>query len=169
MRTADDGGLGERRGTRWWLIAAVVLAPFAMAPLLIAGVAWMLSDPVPAGAADRGAPRPVPCARALAFGGARLPDGARTVGPCETQAGIDRHYSASFRMPRPGVRDWLTRSYPDAGEPESSYCSGGADLCLAAGTDRGGLPPGTDAHAVRVSVVYEDGGTALVRFAAFTM
>jgi hypothetical protein len=147
----------------------VVLAPFAMVPLLIAGVAWMLSDPVPGTAADRGAPRPVPCAEALAFGGARLPDGARAVGPCETRAGIDRHYSASFRMPLPGVRDWLTRSYPGAGEPVASYCSEGADLCLDAGLDRGGLPPGTDAHAVRVNVVYEDGGTALVRFTAFTM
>ncbi|AQS72042.1 hypothetical protein B1H29_17495 [Streptomyces pactum] len=111
----------------------------------------------------------VPCSEALAFGGAGLPDGARPVGECTMQGFQDIHYSASFRMPRTGVQIWPAHTYPAAPAPGTEFCAGAdADLCLDLGYARG-LPDGVDADAVQVRVEYEDAGTALVRFASFTL
>ncbi|MEU8587060.1 hypothetical protein AB0C59_08665 [Streptomyces sp. NPDC048664] len=119
------------------------------------------------------------CADALAFGGARLPEGAYDT-DCSVRAWTDTDHEAGFRMPRAAVRDWLRATYPKA--PPSAYedpCrDGSADLCLSLGFTEGdgdwaGRVPGAagagfGADSVRVDVTYEGPDRALVRFTAFT-
>ncbi|MFG3551367.1 hypothetical protein [Streptomyces sp. NPDC047725] len=153
--------------TRWWLFAALVSLPaLVLLPFLVAFVSIVLSDSeYPLG----GGPEQVPCPEALSFGGAALPAGAAPVGECTRQGWQDVHYGAAFRMPGAQVRGWLAHTYPDAPEPETEFCADdAADLCLGLGYAQG-LPDAVDADAVQVSVVYEKGGTALVRFSAFTV
>ncbi len=114
-----------------------------------------------------GGPKTVPCTEALSFGGAALPDGAQQARVCVEQGRQDVSCSADFRMPRAGVLDWLHHTYPDAPAPETEFCADDADLCLDLNHMKG-LPEGVGADAVQVSGVYEDSGTALVGFAAFT-
>jgi hypothetical protein len=115
-------------------------------------------------------PEKAACAEALRFGGAVLPDGARFVGTCPEQGRQDIEHDASFRMPRAGVRDRPAHTYPDAPAPDTESCTGDTDLCLAldftADPPSGTHPP---ADVVRTGVVFEDAGTALVRFSAFTL
>ncbi|WP_190176431.1 hypothetical protein [Streptomyces naganishii] len=165
-RAERPGAEKAPRGrTRWWLVAAVAVLPaMALLPFLVAFLGMIFSDSeYPLG----GGPKAVSCTRALAFGGAALPDGATPVGGCVEQSWQDVSYSADFRMPRAGVRDWLRRTYPDAPAPETEFCADDADLCLELSCTRG-LPEGVGADAVQVNVTYEDAGTALVDFAAFT-
>ncbi|WP_031482818.1 hypothetical protein [Streptomyces bicolor] len=164
--SGTQGGAERRRGrTRWWVLAAVLALPgLAVAGFVAMVVHWAASDDLfgPTG------PEPVACADALHFGGAELPDGAEPVGVCEVQGFQDIHYSATFRMPRADVGDWLTRTYPDAPAPETGSCGlSDADLCLEVAHPDG--HPAAGAHAVQVSVEYESADTALVRFSAFTM
>ncbi|MFF1326893.1 hypothetical protein [Streptomyces chartreusis] len=164
--SGTQGGAGAAHGrTKWWVVAAITAVPAVLLAGFVAMVAvWVVTDDE----LSRSGPEKVPCADALRFGGAALPDGAQAVGVCEVQGFQDIHYSAAFRMPRADVRDWLTSTYPDAGVPETQFCAGSdVDLCLD--VDLAGHEPPVDAHAVRVDVEYEDGGTALVRFAAFTL
>ncbi|KUO16968.1 hypothetical protein AQJ91_33140 [Streptomyces dysideae] len=127
-------------------------------------VVWVVTDDEARGAGLE----KVPCADALHFGGAELPDGAQVVGACEVQGFQDIHYSAAFRMPRADVRDWLTHTYPDAPAPETEFCGAGdVDLCLD--VDHPGGHPDAGAHVVQVNVEHEGADTALVRFAAFTL
>ncbi|MGC9497630.1 hypothetical protein [Streptomyces sp. WG7] len=158
-----------RGRTGWGLSAALVtLSALVLLPFLVVLVGLVLSESDDRDGGGR-ASGVVPCSEALAFGGATLPDGARPVGTCTLQSFQDTHYSAAFRMPRTGVQNWLAHTYPDASGPETEFCADDdADLCLDPDYTRG-LPDGVDAHAVRVSVVYEDAGTALVRFSAFTV
>ncbi|MCF2129732.1 hypothetical protein L1I79_25370 [Strepomyces sp. STD 3.1] len=155
-------------------MAAVVAVPaLILLPFLIAFVGFVFSesDDRGGGGRDEGGrtSEQVPCSEALAFGGAALPADARPTGACTVQGFQDIHYSAAFRMPCTGVQDWLIHTYPDAPEPGTESCVGAeADLCLDLVHEQG-LPAGVDAHAVRVRVVHEDAGTALVRFTAFTM
>ncbi|MER6917546.1 hypothetical protein [Streptomyces spiralis] len=167
-RAEQPGAGGVPRGrTRWWLVAAVAVLPaMALLPFVVAFVGMAFSDSeYPLG----GGPKAVSCTQALAFGGAALPDGATPVGGCVEQGWQDVSYSADFRMPRAGVRDWLHRTYPDAPAPETESClTDDADLCLEL-SHMQGLPEGVGADVVQVSVTYEDSGTALVGFAAFTI
>ncbi|MFF0793916.1 hypothetical protein [Streptomyces spiralis] len=166
-RAEQPGAGGAPRGrTRWWLVAAVAVLPaMALLPFVVAFVGMALSDSeYPLG----GGPTSVSCAQALAFGGAALPGGGTPVGECVERSWQDVSYSADFRMPRAGVRDWLHHTYPDAPAPETEFCTDDADLCLELSYMKG-LPEGVGADAVQVSVVYQDEGTALVRFAAFTV
>ncbi|MFJ7075586.1 hypothetical protein [Streptomyces sp. NPDC098781] len=161
-----EGGPGASRGrTRWGLVASITAVPaLALAGILTLVAVWVMADDSP----GRSGPEKVPCAEALRFGGAALPDGARLVGACEVQGFQDIHYRATFRMPRADVQDWLTATYPDAPAPRNRPCGGAnADLCLD--VNLAGTEPKADAHAVQVGVEYEDADTALVRFAAFTM
>ncbi|MGZ3100391.1 hypothetical protein [Streptomyces sp. H72] len=157
-----------RGRTRWRLFAGLATLPvLALLPLLVALVGTVLSESD--GRGEGRAAEHVPCSEALRFGGAALPDGARPVGACTLQGFQDTHYGAAFRMPRTGVQDWLAHTYPDAPAARRDTCvGGGGDLCLDLGPARG-LPDGVGAHAVRVRVEYEAAGTALVRFAAFTL
>ncbi|MFJ8147717.1 hypothetical protein ACIQ6R_22015 [Streptomyces sp. NPDC096048] len=163
------GGQEVPRGrTRWRLFAALVTLPaLVLLPFLI-----VLAGIVRSGPDDRSGGRAaghVPCSEALAFGGAALPDDARPVGECTIQGFQDIHYSATFRMPVSGVQDWPAHTYPDAPAPATETCTGvDVDLCLDLDHARG-LPDGAEAHAVQVRVVYEDAGTARVRFASFTV
>ena len=163
-----------RGRTRWWRVAAFVALPaLILLPLLIALVGFVFSesdDRDEDGRNEGGrTSEQVPCSEALAFGGAALPAGARPTGACTVQGFQDIHYSAAFRMPRTGVQDWLIHTYPDAPAPGTESCVGAeADLCLDLGHEQG-LPGSVDAHAVRVRVVHEGAGTALVRFTAFTL
>ncbi|MEU0599708.1 hypothetical protein ABZ484_15885 [Streptomyces sp. NPDC006393] len=166
-RAEQPGAGGAPRGrTRWWLVAAVAVLPaMALLPFVVAFVGLAFSDSeYPLG----GGPKAVSCTQALAFGGAALPDGGTPVGGCVEQGWQDVSYSADFRMPRAGVGDRLRRTYPGAPAPETEFCTDDADLCLDLSCLKG-LPMGVGADAVQVSVVYEDAGTALVRFAAFTV
>jgi hypothetical protein len=140
------------------LLALLALPALALIGLVVLVVIWSRTD-YPLG----GAPEKVPCAEALAFGGAKLPDDARDTA-CTVQAWQDTAYSATFRMPRSGVRDWLAGTYPQA-PAETRFCGQGVDLCLDLN------PPlkGMDADAVKVEVVYEGAGTARVSFSAFTV
>ncbi|MFK0118803.1 hypothetical protein [Streptomyces sp. NPDC090994] len=171
-------GTGTTAGrTRWWLVAAIAAVPaLALLPFLVGFLWFVLSDGDDR--QDRGAVRETGCARALAFGGAALPSGARTVGACEEFVGLDLAYRAEFRMPRADVRGWLAHTYPAAPAPGTESCPAyaadqgterEADLCLDLGPGQG-LPDGVEADAVQIGVVAEDGtGTALVRFSAFTV
>jgi hypothetical protein len=137
----------------------------ALLDFLVAFVGMAFSDSeYPLG----GGAKAVSCAQAPAFGGAALPDGGTPVGECVERSRQDVSYDADFRMPRAGVRDRLRRTCPDAPAPETEFCTDDADLCPELGHRRG-LPKGVDADAVRIGVVYEDAGAALVGFAAFTV
>ncbi|GEC06272.1 hypothetical protein SSP24_39270 [Streptomyces spinoverrucosus] len=155
-----------RRGRSWW---GLVVALAALPVVILGFLGWMA---VSAAVVSRdflgGNPEEVPCAEALAFGGARLPQGAQQVGACEVTAWLDTHYSAEFRMPRAEVRDWLADTYLYAPDPDTEFCLDDADLCLELDfmvhSD-----PEVSADAVQVYVTYEDADTARVRFSAFTV
>lgn len=165
MSGTQGGARAPRGRTKWWIVAAITAVPGLLLVGFVALVAmWVVTDDE----LSRSGPENVPCADALRFGGAALPAGAHVVGACQVQGFQDIHYSAAFRMPRAEVRAWLTATYPDAKAPETQFCGGsGVDLCLD--VDLVGSDPPVDAHAVQVDVLYEDAGTALVRFAAFTL
>ncbi|MFF9046478.1 hypothetical protein [Streptomyces parvulus] len=164
-----DGAEAPRGRTRWWLVAVLTVVPaLVVLPLLVALAGMVLGEDDDRGEGGRASER-VPCAEALAFGGAVLPAGARPTEGCTVQGFQDIHYSAAFRMPRTGVQDWLIHTYPDAPEPGAEFCAGeAADLCLDLSYAQG-LPDGVEADAVQVRVVHEEAGTALVRFTAFTL
>ncbi|CAM5727379.1 hypothetical protein [Streptomyces coeruleorubidus] len=149
--------------TRWRLILPVLAVPVLVLGFLTAGLfVWALSD--------EGDPRAralekVPCAEALAFGGASPPVNAH-VGDCTMQQGIDTAYTAVLRMPREDVRDWLRETYPKAPEARSDASCGA--LCLDV-SHEDGLPATAGAHVVQVRVEYVNAETARMRFSAFTM
>ncbi|MFG3202147.1 hypothetical protein [Streptomyces sp. NPDC048192] len=154
----------ERGRTRWGTVAAILALPaLILGCLAVMAVRFATSDH-PLG----GAPEKVPCAEALAFGGARLPDGAFE-GRCTVRTWLDTDYEAEFRLPRTELWSWLRRTYPQAPAPDTGFCvGGGADFCVdmdSAAT----VPPGIDANAVQIDVTYEGPRQALVRFSAFTV
>ncbi|MFF5537316.1 hypothetical protein ACFY71_33465 [Streptomyces cinerochromogenes] len=167
-------GVTGRGRTRWGLFAAIIALPaLVLAGLAVLAVRFATSDH-PLG----GAPEKVPCAEALAFGGARLPAGAYDA-ECAVRSWQDTDYEARFRMPREDVRDWLEATYPVASAPKTEYCyPDSVDLCLhlefqEGSADYAGLfpglsDPGFGAYAADVDVTYEGPDRALVRFSAFT-
>ncbi len=162
-----DGTAGAPRGrTRWWLVAAVATLPaLVLLPFLVGFVGIALSDSeYPLG----GGPKAVPCAEVLKSGGAVLPEGARPVGACVEQSRQDVSYRATFRMPRAGGAQWLHRTYPEAPAPRTDLCEGDAELCLDLSRAQG-LPATVHVDAVQIEGEYENAGTALVDFAAFTV
>ncbi|MEU5532175.1 hypothetical protein [Streptomyces sp. NPDC020362] len=166
--------MAARKRRRWGLITAIAALPAL-------GVIWLGVTVVRFATSDHplgGGPEKVPCAEALAFGGAKLPDGAYDTG-CTVQAWLDTDYTAGFRMPRDGVRDWLRTTYPNAPGPKTEHCyPDSVDLCLHlefekgyanyAGEVPGASDPGFGAYALDVDVTYEGPDRALVRFFAFT-
>jgi hypothetical protein len=157
---------------RWGLVAAVAALPTVL-------VIWLVAEMVRAAASASdhplgGAPEQAPCAEALAFGGARLPEGAYDT-DCTVQTWLDTRYTAEFRLPRAGLSDWLDRTYPGA-PGRTDVCLGDTtDLCVSVGFTDGDVHmpgetyPGFGAHTAHVLVDYEDPDTALVRFSAFTV
>ncbi|MEV7993861.1 hypothetical protein AB0O67_18665 [Streptomyces sp. NPDC086077] len=166
VRDGEAEGRDRPRGrTRWGIFAALAAAPVLIVGTLVVGlVAFVLTDEEDVGAyvAEK-----ADCGQALAFGGAALPEGARTES-CTVARGIDTGYTAVFRMPRADVRGWLAGTYPAAPAPRSGCVDADADLCLDLGHSDA-LPPDVDAHGVQVTVEHSDARTALVRFSAFTI
>lgn len=156
----------EPRGrTRWGLVAAILALPVLLvAGLLVLIVVWVLADDEEL---DGARIKNVPCAEALAFGGAELPAGAQDA-ECTVQSWLDTNYQADFRMPRAEVSAWLTDAYPEApepGGPGTQACDHVSDYCFQ--LDVTGHP-GTDAYYVDVNVTYVNAETARVRYSAFT-
>ncbi|MBN0049075.1 hypothetical protein JS756_34345 [Streptomyces actuosus] len=144
-------------------MAAILALPLLiLAGLAALAVLFLISDDALGGSSEK-----VPCADALAFGGARLPAGAYDA-DCRVESWLDTHYAGTFRMPRAEVRGRLTGLSPQGAEPGTAGCDHGVDLCLELGVENGGLPAGAEAHAVTANVTYEDATTARVRWSAFT-
>ncbi|MFI6376971.1 hypothetical protein [Streptomyces sp. NPDC050546] len=164
--TVVAAGNGPEKGrgrTRWGLVLAILALPVLVLGFLIVGMfMWVLSDEDDPRAGD---PAKVPCAEALAFGGAERPADVQPE-RCTVQHGIDTAYSAVLRMPREDVRAWLRETYPNAPELRTGDPCGA--LCLDV-SHEDGLPASAEAHVVQVRVEYENAETALVRFSAFTM
>lgn len=151
--------------TRWGLVAAILALPVLLVVgLLVLTAVWVLSDDEET---DGTRLQEVPCAEALAFGGAELPVGARDA-KCTVQSWLDTNYQADFRMPRADVSAWLADAYPEApgpGGPGTEACGSGSDYCFQLDvTER----PGAEAYYVHVNVAYENAETARVRYSAFT-
>ncbi|MFJ1808678.1 MULTISPECIES: hypothetical protein [unclassified Streptomyces] len=151
--------------TRWGLVAAILALPVSLVVGLVAlAVVWVLTDDEEQ---DGTRIEKVPCAEALAFGGAELPTGAQDA-KCTVESWMDTNYQADFRMPRAAVSAWLTDTYPEApepGGPGTQACVHGSDYCFQ--LDVTGHP-GTDAYYVNVNVTYVNAETARVRYSAFT-
>ncbi|OXY97619.1 hypothetical protein BEK98_08665 [Streptomyces diastatochromogenes] len=156
--------MASRGWTRWGLFALVGALPVLVLGWLAVVVVRFATSDYPLG----GGPEKVPCAEALDFGGAKLPEGAYDT-ECTVQAWMDTDYEATFRMPRAGVRDWLTGTYPKGPAPGTELCDESADLCLNLDSDEHAPPAGVDANAVVVNVTYEGPDTARVSFSAFTV
>ncbi|MFG2354867.1 hypothetical protein [Streptomyces sp. NPDC048521] len=153
-----------RGRTRWRLFAAVMAVPALLLGWVIVIVIRFMTSDYPLG----GAPETVPCAEALRFGGARVPEGAYDE-RCTVQTWLDTSYHAAFRMRRADVGTWLKDSYPAGPEPGTDLCEKGADLCLNMDSATAPPPPDAAADAVTVNVTYEGPQGALVRFSAFTV
>ncbi|MFI1927600.1 MULTISPECIES: hypothetical protein [unclassified Streptomyces] len=163
--TGVPAGPVPRGRTRWGLVAAVLALPVLLvAGLLVLAVVWVLTDDEEQ---DGTRLKKVPCAEALAFGGAELPTGAEDTA-CTVQSWLDTNYQADFRMPRAGFDAWLDDTYPEApepGGPGTQACGHGSDYCFQ--LDVTGRP-GTDAYYVNVNVTQVNAETVRVRYSAFT-
>ncbi|MEU3557641.1 hypothetical protein [Streptomyces fragilis] len=163
--------MADARGRKTWRVVLIALAAAlgcaALAAAWYAGAAADAPDDRDARDArdardQRGATaQEAPCAEALAFAGGTLPSGA-TDARCTVQTWLDTHYRADFRMPRAEVADWTARNWP-AIETRTEFCHP-ESAALCASTDS----TGGRAHALNVTVTYEDAGTARVRLEAFT-
>ncbi|WP_328748991.1 hypothetical protein OHT57_26460 [Streptomyces sp. NBC_00285] len=158
MTDTQTGTAAEQtvRGrTRWGVLAAILAVPtLVVAGLIALLVAWLFTDD----SVDSGF-RSVSCAKALSYGGAQLPDGAYDTA-CSQQAGQKPRYEVLFRMPRDGVRDWLTATYPDATALRADQCRSGISQCLT--------PDPAAAQGASVQVEITDNGKnwSDVRFVA---
>jgi hypothetical protein len=145
--------------TRWGVFAAILAVPtLVVAGLIALLVAWLFTDD--AVAADV---KKTSCAEALAFGGAKLPAGARDAW-CGIQAGPEPRYEARFRMPRGEVGAWVAASFP--GEPGLRITQCGdahIDACLNAG------PVAGQRSSVQLEVTHDGRKWSEVRFVAFTL
>ncbi|MFE3033350.1 hypothetical protein ACFXKY_17100 [Streptomyces canus] len=144
--------------TRWGVLLAILAVPTLVVAALIALlVAWLFTDD--SVAADM---QKTSCTQALAFGGAKLPAGARDAW-CGIQAGPEPRYEASFRLRREEVGAWVAASYPEGPELRTEQCRSDAiDECLNGGPVAGKM------SAVQIEVTYDGPKWAEVRFVAFT-
>ncbi|WP_314221850.1 hypothetical protein [Streptomyces zaehneri] len=158
-------GPRPRGRTRWGLVAAILALPVLLVVglLVLAGV-WLLTDDEEV---DGTRLKKVPCAEAMAFGGAELPAGAEDAS-CTVQSWLDTNYQADFRMPRADFDAWLTNTYPEvteSGGPGTQTCVPGSDYCLQLDVTE---HPGADAYYVNVNATYVNAETVRVRYSAFT-
>lgn len=133
----------------------------ALPALVVAWIGWsvigFLTSDDPLDSASQ-----VPCDEAMEFTGVPLPAGARDR-RCVTRVWLDTEYDVRFRITRKELDAWLESEFPGT-ELDPEFCAGEVDAC--AHIDFGNQRPG-QAVAADVSVVYEGGGTALVRFEPF--
>ncbi|MFV5992429.1 hypothetical protein ACNPQM_08245 [Streptomyces sp. NPDC056231] len=149
-------------GTRNW--AARFRSPWvllALPALVVAWIGWsvigFLTSDDPLGTVSK-----VPCAEAMEFTGVPLPAGARDR-QCKRRAWLDTEYDVRFRITRKELDNWLESEFPGT-ELDPEFCADKVDTC--AHIEFGDQRP-SQAVAAEVSVVYEGGGTALVRFEPF--
>jgi hypothetical protein len=187
---ADGRSLPVGRRRHWWWIAGAAL----LVTVVAVPVVWLLWGAYTL--SESGRSREVPCAEAVSFAGAALPEHAEDA-RCTTASWLDTHYEARFRMPRAEVAGWLGRHYPGVEPKDPRFCD--ADLCLNVRYGVAGDPAASDdatpehpaptdgpaatapsapaptpappggAAAVDVTVTDEDADTALVRLFAFTV
>ncbi|MFD9321172.1 hypothetical protein ACFWDQ_26495 [Streptomyces sp. NPDC060053] len=163
--TGVSAGPGPRGRTRWGVVAAVLALPaLLVGGLLVLIAVWLLTDDEEV---DGARLKKVPCAEALAFGGAELPTGAEDA-ECTVQSWLDTNYQADFRMPRAGFDAWLADTYPEApsaGGPGAQTCVQGSDYCFQLDVTE---HPGAEAYYVDVNVMNVNAETVRVRYSAFT-
>lgn len=141
------------------VLGTVLAVPSA---IVAAVAAWVVADLAYGDPADESGQ--VSCAEAMRFADQRgLPSGARDA-TCADDGRQDRHYDVTFRINRSEFDTWLASAYP--GTELSRDCSpDDVDACAHMQ-----LTPPADggAQAVDLSVQYETGHTALVRFQPFS-
>lgn len=150
---AEQDGPGR---TRWGVFLAILAVPTLVVAALIAVlVAWLFTDD--SVAADVKA---TSCTEALAFGGAKVPEGMRDSW-CGLDAGPAPHYTARFRMPRAGIDAWLTAAYPQGPELRTTQCGDTQiDACLNAG------PVGEKRASVQIEITHDSRRWSEVHFEA---
>ncbi|MET7733852.1 hypothetical protein ABZT02_21140 [Streptomyces sp. NPDC005402] len=162
MTQTDTETVVEQDGpgrTRWGVFLVILAVPTLVVAALIALlVAWLFTDDSVASDVKK-----TSCAEALAYGGAKLPEGARDAG-CYLDAGPEPRFEASFRMRTNKVGAWLAATYPDEPALRTKQCaSRSIDACLNVG-------PVAGQHAsVQVEVVHDGPNWSDVRFVAFTL
>ncbi|MCX4824646.1 hypothetical protein OG883_33295 [Streptomyces sp. NBC_01142] len=154
------GAERERRSRkpRWIRVSVTVLA---VCSLPVACIVWLGFVMREAGESQQ-----VECAEAMRFVGGSLPEGARDE-KCGAAHWMDTQYTATFRMPGSDVAGWLAKTFP--GHEPRNYCE--KDVCLDVQYGDPEAPSGAPdgADVVNLTVVHEDGDTALVDLIAFTV
>ncbi|MET8080465.1 hypothetical protein [Streptomyces sp. NPDC005303] len=153
---AEQGGPG---GTRWGVFLAILAVPTLVVAALIALlVAWLFTDDSVASDVKK-----TSCAEALAFGGAKLPEGAHDAW-CGLDAGPEPRYTARFRMPRDEIDAWVAASFPQGPELRTTQCGDAqVDACLSAG------PVAGERASVQIDITHDSRKWSEVRFVAFTL
>ncbi|MEU0946968.1 hypothetical protein ABZ379_30145 [Streptomyces canus] len=153
---AERGGPG---GTRWGVFLAILAVPTLVVAALIALlVAWLFTDDSVASDVKK-----TSCAEALAFGGAKLPEGAYDAW-CGLDAGPEPRYTARFRMPRDEIDAWVAASFPQGPKLRTTQCGDAqVDACLNAG------PVAGERTSVQIDITHDSRKWSEVRFVAFTL
>ncbi|MFJ5827882.1 hypothetical protein [Streptomyces sp. NPDC093089] len=139
----------QKRKSRWWIWLAVGLTVLCGLPVAL--LAWSAYS-----FTEAGRQQVVDCGEAMEFARGRLPASAEDA-RCTGMHWQDSYITVDFRMPRAGVADWLEATYP--GAAPDTPCD--EDLCREVDFDQ--------VLYVRVKVVYEDGGPALVHLTSFDL
>ncbi|MEU9172027.1 hypothetical protein AB0D34_30245 [Streptomyces sp. NPDC048420] len=144
--------------TRWGVFLAILAVPtLVVAALLALLIAWLFTDDSVAADVKK-----TSCAEALAFGGAKLPAGARDTW-CGLQAGPEPRYEARFRMPRAEIDAWVAAGFPQGPKLRTTQCGEAqVDACLNAG------PVAGERAFVQIEITHDSRKWSEVRFVAFT-
>ncbi|MEU0029073.1 hypothetical protein [Streptomyces sp. NPDC006335] len=162
MTRTDTETVTEQDGpgrTRWGIFLTILAVPTLVVAALIALlVAWLFTDDSVAADVKK-----TSCAEALAFGGAKLPTGARDAW-CGIEAGPEPRYDARFRMPRAEIDAWVAASFPQGPKLRTTQCGDAqVDLCLNAG------PVAGERASVQIDITHDSRKWSEVRFVAFTL
>ena len=144
--------------TRWGVFLAILAVPtLVVAALLALLIAWLFTDD--SVAADV---KETSCAEALAFGGAKLPEGAKDA-RCALEAGPAPSYTARFRMPRAEIDAWVAAGFPQGPELRTTQCGDArVDACLSADRVAGRRA------SVQIEITHDSRRWSEVRYKAFT-
>lgn len=145
--------------TRWGIFLAILALPTLVVAAVIALlVAWLFTDDSVASDVKK-----TSCAEALAFGGVKMPTGARDAW-CGLDAGPEPRYTARFRMPRADIDAWVAASFPQGPELRTTQCGDDqVDACLNAG------PIANERASVQIEITHDSRKWSEVRFVAFTL
>ncbi|MFF0014679.1 hypothetical protein [Streptomyces sp. NPDC005374] len=145
--------------TRWGVFLAILAVPTLVVAAVIALlVAWLFTDDSVASDVKK-----TSCAEALAFGGAKMPTGARDAW-CGLEAGPESRYTARFRMPRAEIDAWVAAGFPQGPELRTTQCGDAqVDACLTAG------PVANERASVQIDITHDSRTWSEVRFVAFTL